>query len=82
MSVCLPVMLQKALLLMDVFILVYVQNLTEPENGEMQMTTLRIGGEARFTCNHGYSLVGSDQVGLKQHGLHRVDLHCKPELDL
>ena len=26
------------------------------------MTTLRIGGEASFTCNHGYSLVGSDQV--------------------
>jgi len=33
-----------------------------PQNGVMNLTTLRIGGEATFTCTHGYKLVGDPDI--------------------
>ena len=36
--------------------------LVSPENAVMNLTTLRIGGRASFTCEHGYKMIGDGDI--------------------
>ena len=38
------------------------KELTVPAKGQMNITTLRIGGQATFSCEHGYNLVGDPDL--------------------
>ena len=42
--------------------------LEQPSNAVMNLTTLRIGGLATFTCVHGYKLVGDPDINCLSSG--------------
>lgn len=42
--------------------------LKAPEFGNMTLTTLRIGGRAKFFCDHGFALKGDDDIECLRDG--------------
>lgn len=49
------------------------KELSEPSNGKMILTTLRIGGRATFTCDEGFALKGDDDIECLSSGSWSVE---------
>ena len=60
----------------------------EPDNGMMNITTLRIGGQATYACLHGYSLTGPKKLECLASGSWSgwppvcVEVDCKQPLEV
>ena len=48
--------------------MVECENLTSPENGQVDVLSIEVNGSAVFTCDSGYSLNGSSSVECQENG--------------